>query len=48
MRAAPHNAAIRPIKGDKLDDPAHWATTWAAWKRKRGRKAARPKTMAGE
>ncbi len=48
VRAAPHNAAIRPIKGDKLDDPAHWATTWAAWKRKRGRRSAAPKTMAGE
>jgi glycine dehydrogenase subunit 2 len=36
VRTAPQNAAIRPIRGEGLDDPASWATTWRAYKRKRG------------
>jgi glycine dehydrogenase subunit 2 len=37
VRTAPQNAAIHPLKGEKLDDPAFWATTWRAWKRKVGK-----------
>lgn len=41
VRNAPHNAAIHPLKGEKLDDPAHWATTWRAYRRKRAAAAKR-------
>ena len=34
VRTAPHNAAIHAINGARLDDPAWWATTWRAHKRK--------------
>jgi glycine dehydrogenase subunit 2 len=48
VRTAPHNAAIHAIKGASLDDPAHWATTWRAYKRKTAAKArpARSKAKA--
>jgi glycine dehydrogenase subunit 2 len=47
VRTAPQNAAIRPIKGDRLDDPAYWATTWRAYKRKRGKASqAKPRAAA--
>jgi len=48
VRNAPHNAAIHPIKGERLDDPAYWATTWRAYKRKHGAAdtAAKPKRKA--
>lgn len=36
VRTAPHNAAIHAIRAGQLDDPAHWATTYRAWRRKRG------------
>jgi glycine dehydrogenase subunit 2 len=49
VRTAPHNAAIHPIDGSKLDDPAHWATTWAAYLRKHRAvgAAAKPKRKGG-
>jgi len=37
VRTAPHNQAIRQIKGDVLDDPKRWAMTWRAYQRKHGR-----------
>jgi glycine dehydrogenase subunit 2 len=36
VRTAPHNQAIRRLRPTDLDDPAQWATTWRAYKRKRG------------
>lgn len=41
VRTAPHNQAIRRLDTTNLDDPANWATTWRAHRRKRrGTKAA--------
>ncbi|MGL4440985.1 MAG: aminomethyl-transferring glycine dehydrogenase subunit GcvPB [Bosea sp. (in: a-proteobacteria)] len=40
VRNAPHNAAIHPIKGAQLDDPAYWATTWRAYKKKHATEVA--------
>ena len=37
VKTAPHSQAIARIKGDALDDPARWAMTWRAFKRKHGR-----------
>jgi glycine dehydrogenase subunit 2 len=34
VRTAPHNQAVRKLTDDNLDDPARWATTWAAHLRK--------------
>ncbi|TKD49976.1 aminomethyl-transferring glycine dehydrogenase subunit GcvPB [Sphingomonas baiyangensis] len=36
VKSAPHNQAVGKLAGDDLDDPAVWATTWAAWQRKHG------------
>ena len=33
-RGAPYNQVIGKLSADELDDPAVWATTWAAWQRK--------------
>ena len=35
VRTAPHNQAIRQLDATDLDDPANWATTWRAYRRKR-------------
>lgn len=35
VRSAPHNQVIHRIDSSRLDDPAHWATTWRAYQRKR-------------
>lgn len=35
VRAAPHNQAVARLSDRDLNDPANWATTWAAWQRKR-------------
>jgi len=35
VRTAPHNQAIRKLDATDLNDPANWATTWRAHKRKR-------------
>jgi glycine dehydrogenase subunit 2 len=37
VKAAPHNQAIRQLRGDALEDPARWAMTWRAFLRKRSR-----------
>ena len=37
VRSAPHRQAIRKVKGDVLDDPARWAMTWRAYRRKHHR-----------
>jgi glycine dehydrogenase subunit 2 len=34
VRTAPHNQAVAQIDGSGLNDPATWATTWAAYRRK--------------
>jgi glycine dehydrogenase subunit 2 len=36
VRGAPHNQVVGKLDGTDLDDPANWATTWAAWRRKQG------------
>ncbi len=36
VRSAPHNQAIAQVRGDAFEDPAKWAMTWRAWKRKQG------------
>lgn len=36
VKTAPHNQAIAQVKGDAFEDPAKWAMTWRAWKRKQG------------
>lgn len=36
IRSAPHNQAVHQIKAGPLEDPAHWAMTWRAYRRKRG------------
>lgn len=41
VRNAPHNAAIHKLTGD-LEDPAKWATTWRAFKRKQAMPSAAP------
>jgi glycine dehydrogenase subunit 2 len=33
---APHNQVVGKLDASDLDDPATWATTWAAWRRKHG------------
>jgi glycine dehydrogenase subunit 2 len=35
VRTAPHNQAIRKLDATDLNDPANWATTWRAYRRKR-------------
>ena len=34
VKTAPHNQAIAQVKGDAFEDPAKWAMTWRAYKRK--------------
>jgi len=34
VKSAPHNSTIHTIDHTPLDDPAQWATTWRAYKRK--------------
>lgn len=36
VKSAPHNQPIAQVKGDAFEDPAKWAMTWRAWKRKHG------------
>ncbi|OJU93426.1 MAG: glycine dehydrogenase subunit 2 [Solirubrobacterales bacterium 67-14] len=36
VKTAPHNQAIGPVDGSRLDEPDQWATTWRAYKRKHG------------
>lgn len=41
VTTAPHNQAIKQLKGEALEDPDSWAITWRAYLRKhRGQKAA--------
>jgi glycine dehydrogenase subunit 2 len=35
VRTAPHNQAIAKLDSTDLNDPANWATTWRAYRRKR-------------
>ncbi len=34
VKSAPHNQPIAQVKGDVFEDPAKWAMTWRAYKRK--------------
>ncbi len=34
VRTAPHNQVVAKVDGSSLDDPARWATTWRAYRRK--------------
>ena len=34
VKAAPHNSTVHTIDHHPLDDPAQWATTWRAYRRK--------------
>lgn len=36
VKSAPHQQVVRKLSTDNLDDPAVWATTWAAHRRKYG------------
>jgi glycine dehydrogenase subunit 2 len=36
VRSAPHNQAVAKLSDRDINDPANWATTWAAWQRKQG------------
>lgn len=36
VRSAPHNQVVAKLDGSALDDPARWATTWRAYRRKHG------------
>ncbi|MDO9488286.1 MAG: hypothetical protein Q7J32_07915, partial [Sphingomonadaceae bacterium] len=36
VKSAPHNQAVHKLSVDNLDDPARWATTWRAHRRKAG------------
>lgn len=40
VKSAPHKAAIHQLKGEALEDPEKWATTWRAYIRKHGIKIA--------
>jgi glycine dehydrogenase subunit 2 len=37
VKTAPHNSTIHTIDHSPLDDPAQWAMTWRAYRRKVGR-----------
>ncbi len=41
VKTAPHNQAIRQLDGSGLDDPARWATTWRAYRRKHAKAPAK-------
>ncbi|MCI5076601.1 aminomethyl-transferring glycine dehydrogenase subunit GcvPB [Oricola sp.] len=38
VKTAPHKGAIHQLKGDALEDPDRWATTWRAYLRKNASK----------
>jgi glycine dehydrogenase subunit 2 len=40
VKTAPHKAPIHQLKGDALEDPARWATTWRAFRRKHAARLA--------
>ena len=48
VRTAPHNQAIRKLDATDLNDPANWATTWRAYRRKRPRAGAGASDEAAE
>jgi len=39
VKTAPHNQVVHQLDARGLDDPARWATTWRAYRRKRGASA---------
>jgi glycine dehydrogenase subunit 2 len=39
VKSAPHNQVVAQIDTTSLDDPARWATTWRAYRRKNERGA---------
>jgi glycine dehydrogenase subunit 2 len=36
VKGAPYNQPVAQLDGAGLDDPARWATTWRAYRRKTG------------
>jgi glycine dehydrogenase subunit 2 len=36
VRSAPHNQAVAKLSDRDINDPANWATAWAACQRKQG------------
>ncbi|MCF3932515.1 aminomethyl-transferring glycine dehydrogenase subunit GcvPB [Acuticoccus sp. M5D2P5] len=46
VKTAPHNQAIHQLKGDALEDPARWAMTWRAYRRKRAAAAPAAATIS--
>ena len=36
VRSAPHNQVVAKLSDRDINDPANWATTWAAWQLKQG------------
>ena len=40
VKTAPHKAAIHQLRGESLEDPEKWATTWRAYVRKSAQKFA--------
>jgi glycine dehydrogenase subunit 2 len=37
VKSAPHNQVVHQLDAARLGDPEYWATTWRAYRRKRGR-----------
>lgn len=48
VRSAPHNQVVRKLADTSLDDPAVWATTWAAHQRKKAARDAAAARVAAE
>jgi len=36
VRSAPHNQVVAKLSDRDINDPANWATSWAACQRKQG------------
>ena len=36
VRTSPHSSSVHYLDPEPMDDPARWAMTWRAWRRKRG------------
>jgi glycine dehydrogenase subunit 2 len=46
VRTAPHNQAVHRADTSRADDPDYWATTWRAYRRKRGAAAGAERVPA--
>jgi glycine dehydrogenase subunit 2 len=36
VRTSPHSSSVHYLDPEPMDDPARWAMTWRAWRRKHG------------